>query len=278
MESFSIRQGLEALDPATITVRNAAPNKLRTAVATVAYIDGLEPKQLRSIICKCLRVAPDYSNTSNSQVKWEVKRKLNRCDWHRVYDIIEAISYKIWRRDASYPIMFGELFPKKASYFDKTINSVMREEGIGWKLIEGKVIYRGEGPFEAVAEAAPGYLKQASLPIAANELQQALNDMSRRPDPDLSGAIQHAYAGVECVVRQVCGDNATLGDLLKRYPDKIPPALSTAIGSLWGYASQYGRHMEEGKDPDTDDVSLAVQVAMAIAAYLSRKVDGGMPD
>ena len=55
-------------------------------------------------------------------------------------------------------------------------------------------------------------------------------DLSRRPNPDITGAIQHAMAALECIARTVCGDgSSTLGALLKRNPDLIPKPLNEAV-------------------------------------------------
>jgi hypothetical protein len=79
-------------------------------------------------------------------------------------------------------------------------------------------------------------------------------------------------AALECVMRGVTSDgNLTLGSLLKEYPGRIPKPLDTAIEKLWGFASNYGRHIKEGKEPDFEEAQLVVGMCAAAATYLVGK-------
>jgi hypothetical protein len=109
---------------------------------------------------------------------------------------------------------------------------------------------------------------------ARNEIHQALVDLSRRPAPDVTGAVQHALAALECVARDACGDpKATLGDILKRYPDLLPRPLDAAIEKVWGYASEHGRHLREGREPTMAEAELLVGMASVVSTYLVKKGD-----
>lgn len=48
----------------------------------------------------------------------------------------------------------------------------------------------------------------------SGELHEALQDLSRRPRPEVSGVIQHAMAALECVARDVVVRKDTLGLLI----------------------------------------------------------------
>jgi hypothetical protein len=49
-----------------------------------------------------------------------------------------------------------------------------------------------------------------------NEIHKALENLSKRPVPDLTGAVQHAMAALECVANDVCGENGeTLGKVVR---------------------------------------------------------------
>jgi hypothetical protein len=40
---------------------------------------------------------------------------------------------------------------------------------------------------------------------------------------------------------------------------------------IWGFASEQGRHLREGKEPTQEETELAVHVAAAVATYLAKK-------
>ena len=110
---------------------------------------------------------------------------------------------------------------------------------------------------------------------AAQEIHEALQDLSRRPRPDITGSVQHALAALECVARDVADDSkATLGAIIKKYPGLLPPPLDAAVDKLWGFASEHGRHLREGREPAREEAELAVHVAAAVATYLPKMANG----
>ncbi|MBI4625906.1 MAG: hypothetical protein HY736_22135 [Verrucomicrobia bacterium] len=79
-------------------------------------------------------------------------------------------------------------------------------------------------------------------------------------------------AALECVARDVTGDpNLTLGEWLKKNPNALPAPLSGAVEKLWGYTSEYGRHVREGRSPSFDEAELVVGLSGVLAVYLLRK-------
>jgi hypothetical protein len=113
-------------------------------------------------------------------------------------------------------------------------------------------------------------LKQADKHTAATEIQEANADLVKNP-PDRTGAIQHSIAALECVLREYCGDQATFGKLLERYPKLFPKPLDVGIEKIWGFASEMGRHLQEGREPEIEEAELLVGLAMAGCTYLVRK-------
>ena len=144
------------------------------------------------------------------------------------------------------------------------------EEGIGWKLSNGQIVTRGSEAFETVVNKAKEALESSERPTAASHIHEALQDLSRRPDPDLPGAIYHAMGALECVARDLTGDKGTLGQVLNHHPDLVPQPLGTAILKVWGYASNVARHVEEGHEPNREEAELVVGLAAAVATYLTR--------
>ena len=161
---------------------------------------------------------------------------------------------------------------KRQEYQDE-LNDYFRETGIGWKLEYGLIEFRGDDNFESIINNVESILHKSNLPIAKTEIREAIQDLSRRPDPDITGAIQHSLACLECVSREVAGDrSATLGDLIKKNPDIIPKPLDKAIEKIWGFSSEQGRHLKEGNAPEYNEAELLVGITSALSIYLAKKL------
>jgi hypothetical protein len=258
-ERFSQRRGI-SIRPAEITIRDEAPQHIRDALLQIAIDVGYSPGDLRQVMCRVLRVAPIESNWSQYPNIWyEVQELMATADWFRVYDVVEALAEE-----------HGE--PDRAERFQQEVNQYFSEAGVGWQLVDGGVEIRGPEHFEAALDSVAAELTAASKNTAQREFHEALLDLSRRPNPDLTGAVQHALAGLECVARDAVGDSsATLGTILKRYPGLVPKPLDAALEKVWGYASERARHIREGGSVERDEAEFLVSVAAASAAYVARK-------
>ena len=235
---------------------------------------GLGPSALRTIICRVLLTPPDQGNWSEYPNIWdEVQYLMYQCEWFKVYDIIEAIHARLLKKEGEERGFTSEVYGKdeSARYAD-AINAFFIEKGFGWQLQDGKLVTRGTAAFETAVNTAVSELQESGRPTAASRIQEALNDLSRRPDADLAGAISHAIAALECVAGDITGDSsATLGDYLKRHPDLFG-SLKKALEGIWGYASNEGaRHGKEGVEPAREEAELVVSVAASVVTYLNRK-------
>jgi hypothetical protein len=255
MPPFSKRHGFRG-EPKEITVREDAPESLRYFVVQTAIDGGLSPSYLRRALCRLMRVMPDPSNWSEyPNIFDEVQALLRECDWFRVYDFIEAIEANFAQR--------GDVS------FADAINEFFVEEGVGWQLSFGQILTRGPEAFETIVTEAAAALKTSKRPTAAGHLHDALEGLSRRPKPDLSGAAYHAMGALECVARDLTGDpKAILGDILKRHPGLLPKPLDTALSQVWGYASNEARHVLEGRDISREEAELLVGLSAAVSTYL----------
>lgn len=252
--------------PKEIIIWEDAPESLRYFVLDGAKQLGYGPSALRTIVCRVLRTRPDPSNWSEYPNVWdEVQYLMYGCDWFKVYDIIEELHSSFAQSDQ----YRGE---QNAALFAEAINGFFVEEGIGWQLVNGQIVTRGTEAFESIVKETTTALEASSRPTAATHLHEALQDLSRRPQPDLPGAIYHAMGALECVARDLTGNpRATLGEILKRYTGLLPKPLDTALAQIWGYASNEARHVEEGREPGRDEAELVVALSAAISSYLIRK-------
>jgi hypothetical protein len=269
-ESFSKRHGFQPKEN-EITVRQDAPYELRGVVIDIAYEAGFRPKTLRPVICGALRKRADQNNWSEyPNIDDEIHMLLDECEWYQVYDVIEHIYHS-----ASQSVRFGiDGIGILKDRFEREINSYFKTEGIGWQLIKGKVEVRGAEGFETAVHKAYSVIEQSGLRTPSNEIHEAVSDLSRRPNPDITGAIQHSMAALECVAREVCGDKkATLGEILKRFEHLIPKPLDKAIAKTWGFASEMGRHLREGREPTFEEAELLVGLCASLSVYLMKKGD-----
>lgn len=262
-DNFSARHGFHQVHDAPITVRTEAPYELRGVIIQLAYECGFRPMTLRALVCRILRKRQNDSNWSEyPNIDGEVRALVDDCEWYRVYDVLEAISSKMMEEPYSY----------EYENFETEINDYFVENGIGWKLVEGKIEIRGAEVFEQSLRQAESVLQTTGFTTARNELHEALHDLSRRPSPDVTGAIQHSMAALECVARVACGDEkATLGEIIKRYRDVIPKPLDEAITRIWGFASENARHISEGREPSFEEAELVVSIVAGVSNYLAKK-------
>jgi hypothetical protein len=246
-----------------ITVREDAPENFRYAVIAIACKEvQLSSSILRDIVCQVLRIRPDKEhNWGEPNISNEVQYLMDSCEWYRIYDIIEAI-YSFLERCRRGAI----------SDYEESINECLVEMGIGWKLVNGAIETRGEEAFELVVKDASEALDDAGLTISKQELNEAIRALSRRPEPNLSGAVFHAMAALECVAREVTGGKETLGSIIKKYPDLLPKPLDEAISKVWGYSSEIARHGKEERTLEREEVQLVVGLAATVATYLTQKL------
>lgn len=256
---FSARQGVEDPRP-PISIRRSAPAELREMVIHCASEAGLPAEHLRRVLLRLLRRPPDPRLLRNEDnIIKECVGRLVDAPWFRVYDLIEKIHAAL---DVSAAMQFAE-----------DLNLYFQENGIGWAISEeGAVVSRGSEAFEA-SIASLATIEPETAQTARSEIHKALQDLSSRPDPDLTGAIQHGMAALECVAREVTGNRkATLGKILKSDPALVPSPLDEALSKLWGFASNSGRHLREGEEPEREEVELVVGVAVVVSTYLSRRL------
>jgi hypothetical protein len=262
-ERFSDRHGYRGTEQ-EISIREDAPANLRAAVPLIAKAAGMTPTAMRRVICEVLLVRPDPDNRSDYPNVWgEVNGLIEECPWFKVYDIAEAL-----HADLAFH------FRDRAENFRDRLNQYFRGNGIGWQMTDGLIVYRGSEAFTDATREAVAVLTEVGRSAAANEIHEALQDISRRPTPDVTGAIQHAIAALECTARDVTGEvNLTLGRLVPKL--KLVPPMDVAVEKLWGYASDRARHIREGHTVTTEEAELVVSVGCAVCTFLSRRSENG---
>ncbi len=260
-QSFSDRHGYDAGYP-EISVREALSEDARYTILKKASKAGISASTLREIICETLLRRPNPNNWSQPNVWDECQYEFESCEWYKAYDIVEAICQHLLSGG-------GGHFYK---VFEESVNEYFRKAGIGWQIVSGYVETRGPEVFESAVGETKEVLDNQSRSTASSEIRKTLACLSIRPEPDLTGAIHHAMAAVECVMRDVSGDSkSTLGELLKKHPDLLPKPVNDAVAKLWGFSSERGRHLREGVIPDRVEVEFIVGIAATVASYLAKR-------
>ena len=256
VEHFSVREG--HLPAPRITVREDAPNGLRAIIPVIAENAGLGPGTIYHIVCSVLQKAPDGGYLSyDENARAKIGPLLAEAPWYKVYDIAEAL-YNPYSATV------------RVNEFKQNLNNFFVENGIGWELHDGLIIRRGSEAFQRVAHEVPDLLNDCGFQRASGEIREASNDISRRPNPDITGAIQHAMAALEATARGVTGQpNQTLGQLVPLL--NLPPPLDRAVSRLWGYASERARHIREQQAVENAEAELIVAVAGSLCAFVVQR-------
>lgn len=257
-----------------IRIREDAPAELRLGVAALFHERGLTYTQIREFVCAALHAVPDPDNwTEVPNVRDEVIALVQRCEWFRIYDICEA-GYRYLQNlgQAGFPPI-GDPRPP-ADEFANRLNELLEELGIGWQMIGGQIVTRGPEEFERIVNQAVEVAREAGHRTPTQELEEARRDLSRRPEPDITGTVQHCIAALECTARIVSGDEgATLGQIIRRHAADlgIPRPLDSGVENIWGYASEMGRHLREGRLPSRDEAELLLNISASLVNYLTNR-------
>lgn len=258
-QPFSDRFGYREGSEPEITVREDAPAAIREGLIVVAQDTGMATEGLLRIACKVLRKTKKSKNDFNYTYEDELHEIITNARWYRIYDICEKI----------YEFLIGyENSDPRADQFEHELNLIFRDHGVGWQMQDGKVLARGSEEFSQSSSAAIVAMQNVGNSTAAKEMREALADISRRPEADITGAIQHAMAALECVARNLSESKGTLGEIIPKL--NLPKPLDTALEKLWGFASERGRHLHKDRQPKFEEAELVVTIASGICTYLIR--------
>ncbi|MCC6573856.1 MAG: hypothetical protein IT462_08695 [Planctomycetes bacterium] len=260
-QPFSRRQGLRktASEP---PIWDEAPESLRIAILNAARgIGRLGPQGVRDVVCDVLLCRPDKNNWSDDPVWNEVLDHVEGCQWFQFFDLVEKLAPAVFRRTGD------------PSAFQTAVNGSLEDANVGWRLRDGLVVAMADDTARPPIDHALKVLEDHHLATAQTELHEAIKDISRRPEADCSGAVQHAMAALEAVARHVTGDaKRTLGEILKHHRDLVREPLKTGLEKLWGYTSDQARHGREGNAVEPAEARVVVGIAAALVPYLISKL------
>ncbi|MBX3097827.1 MAG: hypothetical protein KF812_13310 [Fimbriimonadaceae bacterium] len=247
--------------------RNVAPEPFRAVVVALPLtLEGIYAKGTREALCRGLKKLPDSQNWSKDNIVSEVHSLIQDAEWYQVYDGAEAIADEILRRH-----MVDEY-----ALYEEELNRTLEECSVGWRMVNARFEVRGDEAVQAIQDRSLTQIAESGLTVATSEMKEAIADLSRRPEPDLSGAVTHAYASLESIAKHCTNETkGTFGDILKWHPNLLPEPLKSAAEKFWGFASENARHAKEGRRLDTAEVEMAVGAAAVLSSFLLRRLSSG---
>jgi len=147
-DSFSQRHKL-AGPPAGTLLRNEVPPSFRMFLIDLSHDShsSFDLLEMQAIICRVLRIFPHPNGTPS----FHCRKHIKECEWFFVYDIIEGLYKCVHEKTCLYN-------PGAAHSFAERANKALIEDNIGWQLVYGKVIARGDEAFEDTVQTASGVL------------------------------------------------------------------------------------------------------------------------
>lgn len=206
---------------------------------------------------------PDWST-------WETRleKYIFSCDWHEVYEIIEFIMDH-WR----------DGYKKKG--FIPIFNNALERELSGYRLIKNNITPITDKLEIAEIEQA---IDISSQPIRL-QLEDALQKLSDRDNPDYRGSIKDSISAVETLCRLITDEpKLELGKALKVLEEsgkvKIHGALRTGFSNIYGWTSddQGIRHglMDEPNLKFEDAKYMLVSCSAFINYLISKSAQAGL--
>lgn len=261
-ESFSQRHRLAGPPPGTL-LRDEVPISFRMFLVNLPHTHvGIEFHELQKVTCEVLQEWPD----ENLPPYYDYKKHIQKCEWFRIYEIIEGLYRLLCGKDG--------LYHDDSTSFFKVINEAFVAQNIGWQLdYNGNIVTRGDEVFENTLGIAVDVLGQNNKLTAADHLKSAIRALSERPKANTPGAVSHSTNAVECVLGDLTGiKGLTLGKYLDRYPKLFHPAIKKALNGVYGYASDAGaRHGKEGIEPSHEEARFAVATCAAVCTLLTNQ-------
>jgi hypothetical protein len=277
MPVFSQRYGY-ADQAKEIIVREELPVELRRPIEKILhrYISETVLNEAAKELSDPYGIDPPLVQTVPVEVYREdsdaalvFRRFLLNCPWFQVYNVVEDVLdqldfHETERAEPDERARFGPL--------QNDLNDYFVYAGIGWQLVNGKMVTRGDEAFESTLKTAVTVLEEDTKPTAAGHLKFATSALSARPTANTSGAVAHATSAVECVLGEITGRPMPLGKYLDKHPDLFHPALKKGLDGIYGYASDEGaRHGKEGTQPSREEAEFVVATCAAACTLLTRK-------
>ncbi|MCH7691140.1 MAG: hypothetical protein IIA17_08875, partial [candidate division Zixibacteria bacterium] len=165
-------------------------------------------------------------------VKGELKHHLFYCEWHEVYSFVEYLA----------PLA-ENLERGSAQRFVERCNTVLKQQCSAWQFVKGTIIpISNEIELEEISSAM-----EIPFDSVRNQLQTALDCLSKRPVPDKRNCIKETISAVESLARKILDSkNETFGKLIPQLQKELylHESNKETLRNYWKWTCEISRHGE----------------------------------
>jgi hypothetical protein len=221
-------------------------------------------------ICVALRIKRDRLadlTAFDYQVSPFIEKLIMECEWYQFYDICEVL----WANT------YSKYSRRQGEEISEQINTLFREEQLGFEMRDGKVEKVSSGFVDAKVKEARYLLKEPEFKSADELFEKAIKALNERPNPDAENCIKDAVATVESVGKIIRKDkNAHIDNIIKDavQNDVIPRLLGDPIIKLYAYRGNEPAIAHGGIEPSkvtADEAEFVLAMSAAIIIYLVKK-------
>jgi len=221
--------------------------------------------ELYKRICIALRVPRDRKVIHHFEAPPAIEKLVNTCEWWQFYDICEVMWHMLehpWGNKDELSI---------------EINTLFREEQLGFEMRDGKIEKVGSGFIDAKIKEARYLLKEPEFKSADELFEKAIKALNERPNPDIENCIKDAVATVESVGKIIRKDkNARIDNIIKDAIQKgvIPRLLGDPVIKLYAYRGDEPAVAHGGIEPSKvtiNEADFVLAMSAAIIIYLIKK-------
>ncbi|MDO4400805.1 MAG: hypothetical protein Q4D27_07655 [Coriobacteriia bacterium] len=203
----------------------------------------------------------------------ELKSRVLDGPWYGPYDLIERVS-SVLKDIPVFDSPFGdegEDAETEYDSFEESVNEALEENASAYRLISGCVVpIADDCELQSVEESlglAAGFLE------ASRHMENALELLSHRPNPDYANSVKESISAVEAACRVVAGnEKAVLSDALKklRADGRVHPALADGWVKIYGFTGDEGgiRHASKREGLHVD-FCLAKYMLVSCSAFVN---------
>lgn len=219
-------------------------------------------------ICVAIRIRRDRKVYSSTLASIAIEKLCNNCFWWHFYDICEVV----WDM-----LHTERYYNDDSEKFAIEVNTLFREEQLGFEFNEGKIEKVGSGFIDAQVKEVRYLLKEPELKGAGQQFEKAIRALNARPSPDKENCVKDAIGAIESVVRIVTNnEKAMLDDVIKNAARRgvIPKPLDQTFIKLYAYrGNQPGvAHGAVGESIVTvEEAELVLAMSAAMIIYLVKK-------